>query len=343
MPYSLAMFSRNLIKLIKAIDLLAGSGGTTVEALCSELELSRRSVFRMIKTMREELNFPIEDDRSEFGGKTRYWLIDHYVTRLPNVTLPRLSLSLQEATLLYFLLGRDGVFKDSEMADDLASLRDKLGVLLPKGIVSPTADARLDSLFAASPGAIKSYTGKEHLLDTVFDALEQRLECSLAYRPASAGEVRSYVIQPLRLVEHRGGLYLFIRVPRHGIIRIIALDRIESIELGDRNFAYPEDFDAEALLATAFDLTFDDPVTAVIRFSAKDAPYVRERRYGGEVSFEDGPDGSLTMTIETSGREDLLRWILSFGAGAEILGPPELRERTRTELARAGSQYEVKP
>jgi len=341
MSYSLAMFNKNLIKLIRAIDLLAASGGTTVEELCDELELSRRSVFRMIKTMREELNFPIEDDRSEFGGKTRYWLMDRFVTRLSNVTLPRLSLSLQEATLLYFLLGRDEVFRDSEIAADLASLRDKLGVLLPKNIVSPTADARLDSLFAASPGAMKSYAGKEHLLDTVFDALEQRLECVLSYRSPSRQEAKSYTIQPLKLVEHRGGLYLFIRIPKHDSIRIIALDRIDYIELSDRGFSYPEGFDAEALLDSAFDLTFDDPITAVIRFSAKDALYVKERRYGGEASFEEHPDGSLNMTITTSGRDDLLRWILSFGAGAEILAPSELRERARGELTRACSQYEA--
>jgi predicted DNA-binding transcriptional regulator YafY len=343
MSYSLAMFNKNLIKLIKAIDLLAGSGGTTVEALSAELELSRRSVFRMIKTMREELNFPIEDDRSEFGGKTRYWLMDRFVTRLSNVILPRLSLSLQEATLLYFLLGRDEVFKDSEIAADLASLREKLGVLLPKSIVSPSADARLDSLFAASAGAMKSYAGKEHLLDTVFDALEQRLECSLTYRSLSQGEAKTYAIQPLKLIEHRGGLYLFIRIPKHDSIRIIALDRIDSIELGDKPFCYPESFDAEALLDSAFDLTFDDPITAVIRFSAKDSPYVKERRYGGTVHFEEHTDGSLRMTITTSGQEDLLRWILSFGGGAEILEPPELRERARNELARACAQYEVKP
>lgn len=162
--------------------------------------------------------------------------MDRFVTRLSNVALPRLSLSLQEATLLYFLLGRDEVFRDSEIAADLAS------ILLPENIVSPTADARL-----------------------------------------------------------------------------------------------------EALLGSAFDPTFDDPITAVIRFSAKDAPYLKERRHGGEVSFEEHPDGRLTMIITTSGRDYLLPWILSFGAGAEILAPPELRERTRDELIRAAARYEAKP
>jgi predicted DNA-binding transcriptional regulator YafY len=115
-------------------------------------------------------------------------------------------------------------------------------------------------------------------------------------------------------------LHLFIRIPKHDSIRIIALDRIDSIEL-----------------------TFDDPITAVIQFSAKDSPDVKERRCGGTVDFEEHPDGTLTMTITTSGRDDLLRLILSFGAGAEILDPPELRERARTELTRASAQYEATP
>jgi hypothetical protein len=59
MAYLLPMFNKNLIKIIKAIDLLATPGGTTVEALQNKLELSRRSVFRLIETMTSELGLPM--------------------------------------------------------------------------------------------------------------------------------------------------------------------------------------------------------------------------------------------------------------------------------------------
>lgn len=331
--YHLDMFNKNLIKIIKAIDLLAGSGGTTVEELERELDLGRRSVFRLLDTLENELGFPIIRSREEFGGVTTYKLMDRFVTRLSNVSLPRLDLSLQEATLLYFLLNRDAVFAGSELEEDLSSLRSKLRTLLPAKLSGPAGDAELDSICAASANAVKSYAGKEHLLDTIFDAVKARRSCLLRYQAASSGETKTYEVHPLQLVDHRGGLYLFIRIPKHESIRIVAIDRIESIDLLDSTFEYPADFDAESLLASAFDLTFDDPVTATIRFSPRAARYATERRLGGECKIEEHPDGSITLTIATSGREDLLRWILGFGAEAEVLSPEDFRAEARTRIS----------
>jgi hypothetical protein len=110
----------------------------------------------------------------------------------------------------------------------------------------------------------------------------------------------------LKAFEHRGGLYLFARLPKHDIIRILAVDRILTAKLLDTTFVYPSDFDAESLLTSAFDLTLNDPITASIRFSPKDAPYVRERRWSDDQSIVDHGDGSCTLTLSTSGTRDLL-------------------------------------
>jgi len=337
--YHLDMFNKNLIKIIKAIDLLAGSGGTTVEALERELDLGRRSVFRLLDTLENELGFPIIRSREEFGGVTTYTLMDRFVTKLSNVSLPKLDLSLQEATLLYFLLSRDAVFAGSEVEEDLSSIRAKLRILLPAKLSGSATDAELESLFAVSTNAVKSYAGKEHLLDTIFDAVKARQSCRLLYRAASSEQPKSYEIHPLQLVDHRGGLYLFIRIPKHDSIRIVAVDRIESIELLATTFEYPADFNAESLLASAFDLTFGDPITAAFRFSPKAARYATERQYGGERSIETNSDGSITMTLATSGQEDLLRWIIGFGPDAEILSPPAFREEARSRLSATLARY----
>ena len=333
------MYDRNLIQIIKSLTLISRSEGATINQLVLALDTSRRTVFRILKTLSEELDFPLTTTREDFGGETTYFLEAGFAYKLSNVNLPRLSLSLTEASLLYFLLGRDTLWARTDFSPDLASLKDKLSAFLPTAFLTKHADARLDSIFAASPAALKSYEGLEPLIDTVLDALEYRLCCSLSYKRAGNNEARSFDIHPLKIIEHRGGLYLFVRIPKHDSIRIIAIDRIISVEVSTDTFDYPEDFDAEALLATAFDLTFDDPVTATIRFSAKDAPYVKERRYSREQVFEDHPDGSTTLTITTSGSEDLLRWILSFGSGAEVLSPPELRQRAASEIAKARSLY----
>ncbi len=56
------MRGKNLIKLLKAIELLSKKEGTTIEEMADHLEVDRRSVYRMINLV-EELGFPIYDDQ----------------------------------------------------------------------------------------------------------------------------------------------------------------------------------------------------------------------------------------------------------------------------------------
>ena len=51
------------------------------------------------------------------------------------------------------------------------------------------------------------------------------------------------------------------------------------------------------------------------------ATYVRERR-----------DGRLEVRLETSGRKELTRWILSWMPHVKVLAPRELKERVRQRL-----------
>ena len=341
MAYSFSTYGRNISKILRAIDLLARPQGASNKELASHLGLSSRSVFRLLSTL-SDLGFPITDEREGFGGETRHYLLESFVRKLPNIAMPQVALTPRESLFLYFLLARDAIFADSEVERDLSSLKAKLAALLP----SPTSTVSggrtampLSSLFTCSPNGLKSYAGHDAILDILLDGLEQLRALHITYSPPSNTAAKSYTVNPLKLFEHRGGLYIFVRLPKHDIIRILAVDRIKGAKLLDTVFAYPQDFDAEALLASAFDLTLDDPVTASIRFSPQDAPFVRERHWSDDQTIVDDADGSCTLTLSTSGTRDLLRWLLSFGSGAEILSPPSLRDALYAEALKLANLY----
>lgn len=341
LPYSFSTYGKNISKILKAVDLLARPQGATNKELASHLGLSSRSVFRLLSTL-GDLGFPLTDERESFGGETRHLLLESFVKKLPNLSMPEVSLTPRESLVLYFLVSRDSIFADSEVEHDLASLKSKLAALLPVSTVTPSGghtSMPLASLFTRSPNGYKSYAGHDAVLDTVLDGLEQLRALHVTYYSSSHKTTKSYVVHPLKLFEHRGGIYIFVRLPKHDIIRILAVDRIKTAKLTDGVFAYPKDFDAEALLASAFDLTLGDPITASIRFTAKEAPFVRERQWSDDQSIVDHPDGSCTLTLTTSGTKDLMRWLLSFGSGAEILSPPELREALHDEAIKLAYLY----
>ena len=50
-------------------------------------------------------------------------------------------------------------------------------------------------------------------------------------------------------------------------------------------------------------------------------------------------DGSFTVTASLPENEWLIRYLLSFGADAEVLNPPHIRDRLRNELNKISSKY----
>lgn len=95
-------FTNSLIHAIEAIDLMASPQGTTIEELSRRLQVNRRSVFRLIKTMEQDLSIPIIVNRDVFGGCATYHLPVSFIEKVSNITLP--PLTFNQAAVVYMVL-----------------------------------------------------------------------------------------------------------------------------------------------------------------------------------------------------------------------------------------------
>jgi len=331
-------FNKNLPKLIKIVELMTQEQGTSIDELEHNLNVKRRSIFRLLKTLEDDYNFPINVKRKDFGGVVKYSLPSKYLSKLTKMAVPRLSLNFNEVILLQFLLTHDTVFKDTKIFDDIQSLKKKLNNFLPK---EPEKNSQLtNSDFFITPSkSNKSYKGKEPLISILMEALTDHKSCKVTYHASSKGTVKTYTIYPLKILDHRGGLYIIAKVPKHDSIIPLAIERIQSLEPLSKKFIPPPDIEIKSLIDLAFDLTFDDPITAKIHFSSKAAPYISERRWSNRQSLENHKDGSCTLTITTTGRNDLLYWLLSWGSDAEVLSPDYFREMVSEKIERMREVY----
>jgi len=318
----------NLTKLIQAVSLLAAPGGTTVKTLMAKLGLSKRSVFRLLEAL-GDLGFPIVDERRDLSAEKVYRLLDNYAKKLPNLSLPSFDLNDQERFYLDAILeGRS--LLDHSTGALLSSLRAKLHALLPE------LDA--DPIHSDPPGP--SPASPEDLLATIRTAIMTSQAISVVYRSPVDAIARSYVIHPIKLLEHRGGLYLLAKPEAQATVRLLDIDLFEHATLAAHTPEHPVDIDYAAALASLFDLEADDPVDTTIRFAPAAAAKIQSRYFGQLHSAKLNPDGSYTVQIGSRNLRELLRWILSFGPDAEILAPPELRSMTRKELAQTLAQYD---
>ena len=62
------------------------------------------------------------------------------------------------------------------------------------------------------------------------------------------------------------------------------------------------------------------------------AAYIRERVWHSSQQLRERRDGRLEVRLETSGRKELTRWILSWMPNVQVLAPRQLKERINQRL-----------
>ena len=254
------MVGRVLIKVLKALDFLCRPQGATTNELAEHLGVDRRSVYRIRETM-EALGIPLFE--SELSGKEKRWtVLDSYVKKLPNLTIPNTSLTLSEVVALFLLKNESGLFTETNIGQRIDSAFRKIEQMVSNGL--GTHMEKISGLFVSCPKCSKDYSGKEQLIDDCTEAMLQRKSCYVEYHSFADDKVKNFKIDPLCFFENDGGLYLIVNATTFGEVRTLAVDRIQAIEPTDSTFDFPKDFDAKALLSPGFDIVYDDSLKVKI-------------------------------------------------------------------------------
>ncbi|MBU0992665.1 MAG: WYL domain-containing protein [Proteobacteria bacterium] len=323
------MRGKKLIQLIKALDLLSRPQGATRLDLAEKLNVTDRTVSRILNMM-QALNFPVVDDKEPLEKQKSWHLEPSYVMKLPNITLPDISLNLPEIISLYMLKGEATVFNGTEIDRQITSAMSKLMYFVPEKTRSELSN--LKRIFISKSISAKNYQGKEAIITPLTESIINRTSLMISYHSFYDDEIKEYEIGPLHFYENNGGLYIFAIKMKDRAIRSYAVERIRRILALDQDVDYPDDFDPVETLDSAFDMTHGQPVTVKIWFSKNEARYIKERKWAKNQQIEDHADGSVTLSMTTSGYRDVKRWIMSFGKEARLLEPKDMKQEIEDEL-----------
>ena len=83
----------------------------------------------------------------------------------------------------------------------------------------------------------------------------------------------------------------------------------------------------------------EELVTVRVRFSPYQSRWIRERRYHPSQQIEELADGALILTLRVAGIQEIKRWILGYGAHAEVLEPASLRAAIVEEAKKVAEIY----
>jgi len=155
---------------------------------------------------------------------------------------------------------------------------------------------------------------------------------AVRYRSFARQEATERRISPYHLCYFRGGLYVIGHDDRRGEVRTFALERIQKAEITAERFEVPTSFDFEKYMEGALEI-FRGPETRVrIAFRGMAAHAVVERQWHPSQRIETGANGTIVLSLLVADTLELRRWVMSFGAEAEVLEPISIRNEIRDEL-----------
>jgi predicted DNA-binding transcriptional regulator YafY len=321
--------------------LLQARPSMTGAELARELDVSERTVTRDAQAL-SEAGVPVYADRGRAGG---YRLIGGYRTRLTGLARP-------EAEAL-FLSGVPGALREMGLEDTASAARLKVAAaLLPSLRDTPRTAAQRFHLDAP---AWFSEPPTPESLPAIAEAVWDDRPILARYRRGPEEAEVERALEPYGLVLKAGVWYLCARVPNHtdpepdpGPFRVYRVDRFTSVEIsGAERFTRDDDFDLPAFWEERAQQFARSILRAevVVRLSAEGVrglPYAVDPVTARDaLSAADDPDerGRVTVTLAVESAEVAHTQLAALGPEAEVLAPPELRERFARDARRLGALY----
>ena len=301
--------------------------GIGLDELARELDCVKRTVYRDLDALMYA-GFPVKSEKRD--GRAFYSFLDSYsLGDVPFTPDELLALAFSE-DLLRVLEGT--VFHDS-IASALAKIRAGLGPELTNYL------SRMTDTFRVIPGPHKRYAQFADTIRMLNDAVLSQQTVAMKYRTGRSGAESERGLDPYRVWYRSGGLYVIGHDHQSGEIRTFAIDRIVEIDATDKTFEVAPSFDFDTFVSSAFGVISETPVAVRIRFDSDWKNHVMEHTWHPSQKVAELPDGGVELTMEVGGTTEVRNWVMSFGAGAEVIEPSELRADVITELERVTARY----
>ncbi len=289
--------------------------------LAKMFEVHAKTIQRDIEYMKLQLGAPIEYDKVKRG----------YFFSRPNWFLPAVFLSDAETFAMTIAEKILDQYIGMPAYNDVKNAFSKLLAKLPKTLTN-------ESLYSFEPPP--SSTVDERVFGLVQQSAKAYKKLHIQYYSASRNQTTVRVIHPYQIHQHEGVWYVIAYCETRQSVLTFALNRILDIEPLTADFLRPDDFDGDAFLKSAFAMHKGERrYMVVIWFSAYQARWIRERQWHRSQQLEEQPDGTLLLRLETENLDAVRRWVLKYGAEAEVLEPKDLRDAVIQEIQKMITQY----
>jgi predicted DNA-binding transcriptional regulator YafY len=293
-------------RLFGILLLLQRKRRVRAEDLARTYEVSERTIYRDMLAL-NQIGVPIVS----LPG-VGYELVEGYY-------LPPLLFSPSEASALFLSARMLMAHTAGRLSTDAEGALSKIAVVLPSRM-RQEAERLAETIEFIMPPV--RFDADDTRLTTLQKAIQQRRVVRLLYHSYYRDQTTERDIEPHYLTYTNGTWYINGYCRLRNDMRAFRFDRIERLAM------LPDEFEPRASQAAE-----QDTIDARVRFEADTIRWVRERQHYAfqmEVPALDGH--GVIMSYRVHRISELVPWLLSWGAAAQAIDPPELRDAIRDEV-----------
>lgn len=294
-----------------------------------KLGMSRASVKRDLRDMRERFNAPIEYDR-ELNG---YRFVEP--TTGPRYELPGLWFSSSEVLALLTTLQLLANLQPGLLDRQLAPVVMRLRAILGGGDHSWEEVVKRIRIF--QPGRRESRA--EHF-SVVAAALLKRTRLWIKHYNRKDDRETVRAISPQRLVHYRDNWYLDAYCHLRNDLRSFSVDAIREAVIKETPAREVRDAELDEYLASGYGIFAGRRIEwAKLKFTPEAARWVSAQNWHPNQRAQIEKDGSYVLEVPYAEDRELVMEILKYGADVEVLEPAALREHVADALSDAAQRY----
>ena len=295
--------------------------------LSKKIEVSSRTIQRDIEYMRDMYNAPIEFDAYKNGYY--YTEENFYIKSVPLSEGELFSVALFDQLLEQY--------RNTPLENDLRSVFKKIEMSLPNKITLDSSFLQNQTTFIPD----QMGTINPENFSKIFSALKNRHVLDFEYRPLQKTTWMTRRINPLHAVCQKGNWYVMGFCHDKKDIRVFNFSRMQNVTDSKEKFDIPEDFDPDKYFDKEIGiwLSATKKYTVQLLISAEIGTFALERSWNKNQKVEQREDGSVWVSFETTQLPEVKRWVLGQGKTVKVLGPDELIEQVKEEVAAVLGMY----
>ena len=280
--------------------------------LAEECGVTERSIYRDIISL-SEANIPIYYDMGYKMASDNF--------------LPPLNLTIEEYQCLCLALESTPLKISSQHREIVKKLCAKIEAGLSERVKKEKKSApKTTHIEIAS-------TQEEKKARRFYPVIELALttdRClNLKYNSISSG-LTTRVVEP-QFIIFRGRAFYFIAYCRlRKELRTFRIDRVISVKVSEERSHRRLDVRPQDYFEGSWEIFKGEPVEVVVKFTGTAAKIVSLGHHHKSETIEEKANGAIIYRAKVNGLHEIKRWILGFGADAEVLKPEKLRDSIRS-------------